>query len=76
LEEVEGRLYRPGLRVQSDDDAVLAGAAGAGVVVVLLEPESEEFDLLDSDDVPDSPDEVVLDDEVEDFDLPPRLSVL
>ena len=75
MEEVEGRLYRPGLRVQSEDGAVLAGAAGAAVVVVLLEAESEELGLLDSDDVPDSPDEVVLD-EVEDFDLPPRLSVL
>ena len=76
LEEVEGRLYRPDSAVQSDEVAVLVGAEGAAAgVVLLLVPESLEFDLLESDDDPESVDDVVLVDD-EDFDLPPRLSVL
>ena len=85
MEEVEGRLYRPGSHVQSEEgDAVLAGAAGVAVDALLLELESpepepepelveSEPDLLESDDELESLDEAVLDD---DFDFPPRLSVL
>jgi hypothetical protein len=88
LEEVEGRLYRRRSCVQSEEVAVLAGVVGVAFDVELLaldslEPdllesdllESDllESDLLESDEEPESLDDVVADD---DFDLPPRLSVL
>ena len=88
MEEVEGRLYRPRSTVQSEEDAALAGvddaAAGDAVLDPDLDPdlEPESLDLPESLDVDVSDDDdddaaVSLDGVVlDDFDLPPRLSVL
>lgn len=54
----------------------MAGAAGVAVGVAVLDPESPALDLVESDDDPESLDEVVLDEDDDDFALPPRLSVL
>lgn len=84
MEEVEGRLYRPGSVLQSEVEAFLEDVdddvTGVLVLVAELEPESpdvpdvpESPDLLSDDDDDDGESVVVV---VVDFDFPLRLSVL
>ena len=77
MEEVEGRLYRPVSRDQSDELAAFDGAGGVAVDVELLDPESPEPEPeLDFDESLDDPESLVAVLDEDDFDFPPRLSVL
>ena len=81
-----GRLYRRCYRFQSELELVLAGTGGFAAGVVEVVPESLDFDAPfdddESDDDESDEDEAPDDDSVEDaavdddFDFPPRLSVL